>query len=145
MFQLTDHHKSFFDTFGYLGFPGLLKDRVDEIIRGFEEVFAGHGEGNGRSRHDGTKRSCIPQFVDLHAGLSTLLDDPRILAIAGGLLGEDFNYAGSDGNYYVGDTGWHSDGRSAHHLNIKLAFYLDPVARDTGCLRVTPGSHKLGD
>jgi len=26
-----------------------------------------------------------------------------------------------------------------------MAFYLDPVARDTGCLRVIPGSHKIGD
>lgn len=34
----------------------------------------------------------------------------RINAIATQLLGEDFNYMGSDGNYYVGDTGWHSDG-----------------------------------
>ena len=25
---------------------------------------------------------------------------------------------------------------------IKMAFYLDPVGRDTGCLRVLPGSHK---
>jgi hypothetical protein len=26
-----------------------------------------------------------------------------------------------------------------------MAFYLDPVTRDTGCLRVIPGSHKMGD
>jgi ectoine hydroxylase-related dioxygenase (phytanoyl-CoA dioxygenase family) len=26
---------------------------------------------------------------------------------------------------------------------IKVAFYLDPVAKDTGCLRVIPGSHRL--
>ena len=27
----------------------------------------------------------------------------------GSLIGEAFNFVGSDGNYYVGDTGWHSD------------------------------------
>ena len=40
----------------------------------------------------------------------SLIDDPRIHALATTLLGDDFNYMGSDGNYYVGDTGWHSDG-----------------------------------
>ena len=28
---------------------------------------------------------------------------------------------------------------------IKAAFYLDEVTKDTGCLRVIPGSHKMGD
>jgi hypothetical protein len=52
---------------------------------------------------------------------------------------------GSDGNYYVGDTGWHSDGwNSSGLLFTKIALYLDPLARDTGALRVIPGSHKPG-
>ena len=48
---------------------------------------------------------------------------------------------GSDGNLYAGDTGWHWDGWHRDITHIKMAFYLDPVARDTGCLRVIPGSH----
>jgi len=60
------------------------------------------------------------------------------------LLGDDFNYVGGDGNYYTGDTAWHSDG--FHHVGkfLKVALYLDPVGRDTGCLRVIPGSHRSG-
>ena len=78
--------------------------------------------------------------------MSALLDDPRILGIAGSLLGDDFNYTASDGNYYVGDTGWHSDGYvDRKYMSVKMAFYLDPVTQDTGCLRVIPGSHKVGD
>jgi ectoine hydroxylase-related dioxygenase (phytanoyl-CoA dioxygenase family) len=73
------------------------------------------------------------------------LDDPRILGIARSLLDDDFNYMGSDGNYYVGDTGWHSDGRHLQGRHLKLAFYLDPLTRDSGCLRVIPGSHLPGD
>ena len=61
------------------------------------------------------------------------------------LLGDDFNYMGSDGNYYVGDTPWHSDGWHSGVRHIKIAFYLDPLTRNTGCLRVIPGSHKIGD
>ncbi len=30
-------------------------------------------------------------------------------------------------------------------MSIKMAFYLDPVGRESGCLRVIPGSHKVGD
>lgn len=143
--QLTKQQLAFFDTFGYLGFPGLLADRVHGIISDFEEVWDSHGGGHNGRPHDGTARSCIVQFIDLHDRLSTLLDDERITGIASSLLGADFNYMGSDGNYYAGDTNWHSDGQHADIRHIKIAFYLDPIKRDTGCLRVIPGSHKLGN
>ena len=74
-----------------------------------------------------------------------MIDDPRILGIASSLLGDDFNYMGSDGNYYVGDSGWHSDGWHPEMRHVKIAFYLDSVTRDTGCLRVIPGSHLTSD
>ncbi len=144
-FKLTDQHINFFQTFGYLSFPGLLADRVGEIDREFEAVWAAHGGGHHGKPHDGKARSCIVPFIDQSEGLSSLLDDPRILGIAVPLLGDDFNYVGSDGNYYVGDTGWHSDGWQNEILNIKIAFYIDPLIRDTGCIRVIPGSHLLGD
>ena len=143
--RLTDQQVSFFETFGYLGFPGLMKDRIREITDEFESVWAGRGGGHAGRPHDGAARSCIVPFIDQSAGLSSLLDDPRILAIGNSLLGDDFNYMGSDGNYYVGDTGWHSDGWHIDIRHLKIAFYLDPVTRDTGCLRVIPGSHLPGD
>ena len=84
--------------------------------------------------------------LDQHEYLCGLLDDPRIEGIGSALLGADFNYTGSDGNYYVGDTRWHSDGyRAKKYMSLKMALYLDPVTRDTGCLRVVPGSHRFGD
>lgn len=135
----------FFETFGFLGFPGLLKDRTDEIIDEFEAVWQRQGGGHYGRPHDGAQRSCIAQFIDQSEQLSSLLDDPRIAAIATSLLGDDFNYMGSDGNYYAGDTGWHSDGWHRDIRHIKLALYLDPLTRDTGCLRVIPGSHHVGD
>ena len=30
-------------------------------------------------------------------------------------------------------------------MHIKIAFYLDTLTRDTGALRLIPGSHLLGD
>lgn len=143
--RLTDAQVTFFETFGYLGFPGLMADRIDEISSEFEAVWADRGGGHNGKPHDGKARSCIVPFIDQRAKLSSLIDDPRILAIANSLLGEDFNYMGSDGNYYVGDTPWHSDGWHPEIRHIKIAFYLDSLTRDTGCLRVIPGSHLMGD
>lgn len=143
--QLTSQQLAFFDTFGFLAFPGLLADRIDKVIAEFEAVFAAHGGGHKGQPHDGKRRSCIVPFPDRSEYLSALLDDPRIHGLAASLLGEDFNYMPSDGNYYAGDTGWHSDGWNGKILNIKIAYYLDPLTRDTGALRVIPGSHKVGE
>ncbi len=143
--QLTQAEIAFFETFGYLGFPGLLADRIVEVQNVFEEIWARQGGGHFGRPHDGAARSCIVPFIDQDARLAALLDDARILAIAKGLVGDDFNYMGSDGNYYVGDTGWHSDGWHPEIRHIKIAFYLDLLTRDTGALRVIPGSHRVGE
>ena len=147
MTPLTPQQLAFFETFGYLGFPGLLADRADAIIAAFDDVWAHNGGGHNGKPHDGKARSVVVQFLDQNEYLSTLLDDPRVHDIATSLLGDDFNYMGSDGNFYVGDTRWHSDGYGGRGgpRHIKIAFYLDPLTRDTGCLRVIPGSHRLGD
>ncbi len=146
-YRLTDQQINFFGTFGYLSFPSLVEDRSAEIDREFEAVWDTHGGGHDGKPHDGKARSCIVPFIDQSEILSSLLDDPRILGIATSLLGDDFNYMGSDGKYYVGDTHWHSNGahRAEDPMHLKIAFYLDPLTRDTGALRVIPGSHLFGD
>ena len=144
-FNLTNQQISFFNTFGYLSLPGLLADCIAEIIHEFEKVWTDRGGGHNAKTHDGKVRSCIVPFIDQRERLSALVDDPRIYGIANALLGDDFNYMGSDGNYYVGDTAWHSDGWHPEIRHIKIALYLDPLTRNTGCLRVIPGSHHIGD
>lgn len=145
MFALTKQQKTFFETFGFLSFPGLMADCIDGIIDVFEAIWDDHGGGHAGKEHDGERRSCIVPFIDQHERLCALLDDERIHGILTDVLGEDFNYVGSDGNYYAGDTGWHSDGWGKNIRFVKIAFYLDRVTKDTGCLRVIPGSHHLDD
>ena len=128
--------RAFFETFGFLKLPGLLKAEAGRIIADFESVFVTHG-----LKHDGTQRTSVVPFVDQNAGLCALLDHPGILEAVGNLLGPDFNYVGSDGNYYTGETTWHRDSNYQSNSYLKLALYLDPVTKDTGCLRVIPGSH----
>ncbi|HAA76426.1 TPA: hypothetical protein DCE37_15030 [Candidatus Latescibacteria bacterium] len=143
--KLTQQQLDFFDTFGYLSFPGLVSDVIDEIIDAFEEIWASQGGGHHGRPHDEKRRSCIVPFIDQHPQLCALLDDERIHGILAGLLGDDFNYSGSDGNYYAGNTQWHSDGWGKDIRFVKIAFYLDEITKDTGCLRVIPGSHRLED
>ncbi|MBI3831156.1 MAG: phytanoyl-CoA dioxygenase family protein [Planctomycetes bacterium] len=141
--QLTQEQKNFFETFGFISFPGLLKDRIGQVIEDFETTWKKVGGGHNGKPHDGKKRSCIGMYQT--EGIVSLLDDPRLVGIASSLLGADYNFMGGDGNYYVGDTSWHSDGWHAKVMHIKIAFYLDPLTRDTGCLRVIPGSHRIND
>ena len=126
--RLNDQQMAFFEAFGFLRFPALLADCIDGIIDEFEAVWERHGGGHDGTPHDGKRRSCLVPFIDQSERLSALLDDPRIHDIAASILGDDFDYSGSDGNYYAGDTGWHSDGWYVNRPpSIKIALYLDPV------------------
>jgi len=136
--KLSAQQVDFFDTFGYLVLPGLLAGEIGWITEEFEAVFTDRG-----LVHDPTQRTCVVPFIDSRERLSALLDNPEVEGLAASLLGDDFNYVGSDGNYYSGDTGWHSDGFHTVGKFIKIALYLDPVNRDTGALRVIPGSHRV--
>ena len=145
MQRLTWEQLNYFDTFGFLPLPGLMADAIVEITEAFEQVWSERGGGHHGDPHDGERRSCIVPFIDQHERLCALLDDPRVEGVLASLLGDDFNYAGSDGNYYAGDTQWHSDGYDKEIRYVKIAFYLDHLTRDTGCLRVIPGSHRRGE
>jgi hypothetical protein len=130
--------RHFFETFGYLFLPGFLAEEIGWISDEFEAVFRDRGVV-----HDPSKRTCIVPFIDQRERLCTLLDHPHLESVLTELLGDDFNYVGSDGNYYTGDTSWHPDGNHRVGQYAKVALYLDPVTRETGALRIIPGSHRL--
>lgn len=137
---LTPQQCTFFESFGHLYLPGLLTEEIDWMAEEHQLIFEKKG-----IHHDGTKRSQIVPFIDQSERLCTLLDHPKVLEVLKSLLGDDFNYVGGDGNYYSGDTGWHPDGAHPVGLYAKFHLYLDPLTRNTGCIRVIPGSHLLGE
>jgi len=138
--KLTNQQHNFYDAFGFISFSGLFKAEFDAISAEFNKVW----ERNNRD-HDEKKRSRIIPFADQSEMLSALLDDPRIDELVASVLGPDYNYIGSDGNFYVGETNWHSDSFNDQERFFKIAFYLEPLDASKGCLRVIPGSHRNGE
>lgn len=138
--QLTQQQIEFFNTFGYLHFPGLFSSEEAAWIT--EEFELSIQDFGGGKQHDGSKRTMFGGPIERRPRMCALLDDPRVEGIVGGVIGADFNYASGDGNYYSGDTRWHPDGNWGQLFAVKVAFYLDPVRRDSGCLRVIPGSQR---
>lgn len=149
-YKLSTQQKRFFETFGYLHFPGLFANEIDRIKEEFDRLMAEHKKDVIDWKHQAHRnymRLALPQFIDRSEYLSGFIDDPRVKNIFTGLLGDDFDYRGSDANVFEHSTVWHSDtyGALFKYLNVKLAFYLDDIDEHTGCFRLIPGSHLFGD
>jgi ectoine hydroxylase-related dioxygenase (phytanoyl-CoA dioxygenase family) len=155
-FGLSEQQVTYFKTFGFLTIRGLFAPDVERIRSGFEEVFATEipeviDPDNPYHRTQDQQytretRAMIRQFVDKSPDLQWLRTDARVLGVARSLLGDRFVYAESDGNLFNCDVYWHIDvyGATADVEHIKLSFYLDALRRDTGALRVIPGSQVAG-
>ena len=137
--KLSKEQQNFFETFGYLLIPQLFSlEETEKIIENFEWSIQNRGGGKD---HDGSRRTMFGAPIERHAEMCAILDHPSILGLLGGVMGDDFYYCGGDGNYYSGDTSWHPDGSWGRLIATKTAFYLDHLTRDTGALRLIPGSH----
>lgn len=147
---LTRQQKNFFDTFGYLVLPGLLKDSASAITAAFERLYAKDDKEIIDWRHEAhymKSRRVLLQFIEREPALTALLEHPVIDGIFRSLLGEDYLYRASEGNIFTGDTYWHSDLYGAHfkYRHIKILLYLEPLDADSGAFRAIPGSHLFGD
>ena len=45
---LSDQQLAFFETFGFLTFPGAFADEAEKITDEFERVWANHGGGHNQ-------------------------------------------------------------------------------------------------
>jgi hypothetical protein len=155
-FTLSQQQLNFFETFGFLQIPGLFADDIAEITAAFDEVFARtpdpfvlpsdntyHVCRDPEQQH--TPREIIPMFLDQHERLGALRHDPRVVGVATALLGDDYEFAESDGNLFNCDVYWHLDafGSPIAQPHAKLYFYLDPLDASTGALRMIPGTNAL--
>lgn len=135
---MTNEQKNFFEAFGYLVFKNYLSPfEMKQISDQFDDSLTADRQGNSFS---GDKRQTVLGVTENNPALVALLEDDRFYEPMEQLLGENFTWLVSDSTLYVGDTGWHPDNGTSYQ-KIKYAIYLDPVRKDTGCLRVIPGSH----
>ena len=145
-YLLSPQQIHFFETFGFLKISGLFTEDIDEIIRGFEELFNREDQPiweTSEALHGEEKRMIIPGFIEQSPTLSPLQNDPRVLGVVKSLIGNDYVWASSDGNLFYCESYWHPDDYAAplHHYHNKLSFYLDDLTGKNGAIRLIPGSH----
>lgn len=137
--MLTEEQTKYFEIFGFIVMRNYLSpSETNEISGKFDQALDEDRQGQP---FDGQQRQCVYSVPE--SLFPWLIDDDRIYEPLEQMLGPGFVWIGSDSNLYVGDTGWHPDAPpDFRYEGIKVAFYLDPVTKDTGCLRVIPGSHR---
>lgn len=145
--MLSDMQLRFFHTFGFLLLPGLLADDIGDISDAFDDVMNDPNSSGVNLDYSSGDRVMVPAIADLHPRLEALKSDTRILGIPDSILGPDWEYAQSAGDILECETTWHRDtyGSPLSQLSVKLLLYLDPLTRDTGAIRVMPGTNYYGD
>lgn len=138
--MLSEDQKRHYDTFGFVILPGLFSAAEwAKVKREAEAVFA---EVHGDKWANPEERLSVSPFFERRPYMASLMSDDRIYGIGEDLLGPDFVLDGTEGHRHVGDTHWHGgQGKKPIVHIIKIAFYLDPLTKDTGALRLIPGSH----
>ena len=138
--QLTEQQLNHFEAFGFLVFRQLLspeeiKRYSDEFNAAIERVRtdAEHGEP---AYHFGFFTNSNTPFI------VSLMSDPRFVDAAEQLLGKPVLGVAPEGNFFVGDTRWHADGRTFGYTGVKFCVYPDPLNASNGALRVIPSSHR---
>ena len=134
----TDVDVTYFQVFGFLHLRAAQKDVAPAVSAAFERVFAARTPMVGREGRLGISRIAVRDEV-----LSeTLLAGHRLPALAARLLQTTATYVGGDGVRYDGNSDWHRDGHHHALRLLKIVQYLEPLSRETGALRVIPGTHR---
>lgn len=152
-----------FDAFGYVVRRALLSaDELGEVRAAAEQLWC----RSQQTPLEPGREVRVQDFVERHERLVALAGDERLLTPAAQLLGENFVWAGSEGNCSATTAfGWHADrkywgppasswpdacGRGAPQedlslcdfTQLKVSVYLDQLNSANGCFRAIPGSHR---
>ena len=139
--QLTQQQVAFFEVFGYLVLPRLFSD--SEIVEMSEDFDKTALKDRGGVDFDADRRQDI-SLTETKGWHNIEVRDQLFSPLTQLFGSNDFVSIGKPGGgLYVGDTDWHPDcAFVGTQKRIKGAIYLDTVTKDTGCLRIVPGSHK---
>ena len=140
--MLTDSQLTQFEVFGFLVLRGLLTpEETDKAGADFDLGLARATDGMERAGIRGQLNwsNLGPETPFL----ASLLEDERFYGAAQQILGKDAVGYSSNANSFDGDrTEWHPDVGDLDWHGIKFGFYLQPLGRDSGALRLIPGSHR---
>lgn len=144
--MLTDAQAAHFGTFGFLLLPGLFSAvEIAEIRSAADALW--QAKGGGAPDRGGYQH--VAPFIEASPELSRLPEDDRIFVTVGRLLGPGFAWCGSEGNRGSFNEEqshpWHCDRpgeREPDYVRVKVMLYLTATTKETGALRVMPGSHR---
>lgn len=145
--MLTPQQKAHFSTFGFLCLRQLFTaDEIAVIRQEAESIWQAERQQRALANDDYLH---LAPFVERNPTLLQLPADDRIYGVVEDLLGPDFLWSGSEGNVGAAQANqfhaWHSDRpgeAEPDYRRLKVMIYLTPVGKDSGCLRVIPGSHR---
>ena len=145
--MLTPQQVAHFDTFGFVLFrQAFSAEEMAAITSAAEESW----QSSPQEIEAEERRNSF--FLERNPQLAWLAPDERIYTAVTELLGPELLWVGSEGNVSSRNTvRWHPDRKyylsgEEHWMDfvqIKIMIYLDDIDRDSGCLRVIPGSHKM--
>ena len=143
--MLSSQQKAHFDTFGFLILREAFSAEEMESITAEAEAL---WQQNLANQNGAVGYQAVVPFVERSPHLAELPVDDRIWQPIEELLGAGFVWGRSEGNKgsfnETLDHQWHSDRAGEidlDYVRIKVMVYLQEMKRDTGALRVIPGSH----
>jgi hypothetical protein len=143
--KLTEQQIAYFESFGFLILrQAFAPHEMTEMTRAADDLWR-------QARQEGEpedNNQYMSRFIEPSPRLAWLAEDDRIYKPMGQLLGDGFIWGGSEGNKgshnVTNDHYWHCDRDKFIGLGygfVKLMIYLEPTTKETGALRVIPGSH----
>ena len=145
--MLSEGQIAHFHTFGFLVVrQAFSRGEVEELIQETDAAYEKKPDGDTAE----AEWMWASDFIEERPALMKLVEDDRIYLSMKELLGEDFIWIGSEGMWGIdpklADHTWHFDGhktsRNLDYTRTKVMLYLDPQQKDSGALRVIPGSHR---
>lgn len=142
--MLTKGQLAQFETFGFLVLRQAFSlAEIKTIIDAADEMWAAE-VGNSVGSGENSDATSVRYMFELHPRLTTLVEDDRIYGVLEKILGSGFIWAGSEGQRGRVSTTWHNDrpGKNQNkYTRIKVHLYIEPTTKETGALRIIPGSH----
>jgi hypothetical protein len=141
---LTRGQLDHFDTFGFVAIRAAFDSQATVQLQNTAQ--AAYRDLLGREpRPDDVVWEA--DQVEERDDLRWLLEDDHIFETVAQLLGERFIWFGSELMRGVARNGpvhhWHTDADKLPLRRLKVMIYLDPLRRESGALRLIPGSHRF--